>query len=271
MRIIKLGTQEFPSSNDVDRFFREKLKSPDQRGRFYFARTRISAQGIQPGEYVLFSYCTRVLYRGMALTGRQFDSGRKGGFQFYFSIDAGSICSVTGVDLYQVQSILDRLLPVRKNLVRSRAWLSISDQKASNEVWKLAGGALAQEPNVRRKYGSGGEGPEHRNLKNKVASNTGLIGLTDVIETHVEHRFMSGDRVDILFVLANGTSEVVEIETTDPCPGGHQAIKYRVLRCAEEGWALGSKKVGASLVAWAIDDDVRSFCNRYGIRAIEIR
>jgi len=124
---------------------------------------------------------------------------------------------------------------------------------------------------VKRKYGAGGEGENHKKLKEWVAQNPQDIGLRNVKSHELEYVFLSGDTVDILFQLQNGEDAVVEIETTIPLPGCHQALKYRVLRCAEQLLALDSKKVKAILVAWEVPQEVREFCNKYNISHYEIK
>ncbi len=118
-----------------------------------------------------------------------------------------------------------------------------------------------------RKYGAGGEGKEHKQLKEWIAKHPEKIGVTNVRKTTVEHLFLSGDVVDILFELNDGSDVVVEIETVDPEPGCHQAIKYRSLRCAQRGIDLNSDKVIASLVAWEIPEPIAKFCAKYSIHS----
>ena len=120
-----------------------------------------------------------------------------------------------------------------------------------------------------RKYGAGGEGAEHRKLKEWIAKNPHEIGFTGIQKTEVEYVFPSGDTVDILFKLSENREIVVEIETTDPLPGCYQALKYKVLRCAERGISVNSPKVSAILVAWKITQEVKEFCNKYRIKFIE--
>jgi hypothetical protein len=123
----------------------------------------------------------------------------------------------------------------------------------------------------KRKYGPGGEGGNHKKLKKWVAENPQSIGLKNVKHYELEYVFLSGDTVDILFELENGDDAIVEIETTIPLPGCHQAIKYRALRCAERMLDLDSTTVKAILVAWGVTQEVREFCNRYNILPYEIR
>jgi hypothetical protein len=116
-----------------------------------------------------------------------------------------------------------------------------------------------------RKYGPGGEGKDHYELKTWIQRHPEVIGLTDVSDVAVEHPFISGDAVDLVFAHKSGAYTVVEIETTTPLPGAHQAIKYRALLCAEKGLPLDSSKVRSKIVAWSIPSDVEQFCSTYGI------
>lgn len=118
-------------------------------------------------------------------------------------------------------------------------------------------------------YGSGGEGDDHKKLKEWVAQNPTRIGITNVKKTKIEYRFASEDIADIVFELDGGSYIVVEIETFNPYPGCHQALKYRVLKCAELGLDIKSSNVEALLVAWTIPEEVKKFCNKYGISFVE--
>jgi len=111
----------------------------------------------------------------------------------------------------------------------------------------------------------GGEGEEHRRLKMRVASDPTLVGLPKKAVAQVEYGFLSGDRVDIHFDLPDGSAAVVEIETTCPLPGAHQAIKYRVLAEVERGDDLGGGEVRAILVAYGFDQTTNELCRQYGV------
>lgn len=116
-----------------------------------------------------------------------------------------------------------------------------------------------------RKYGSGGEGEEHRKLKMWLSEHPQELGLRDVTGVEIEHRYVSGDAVDLIFNHATDRYTVVEVETNDPLPGAHQAIKYRALLCAEKMLPLDTELVRSILVAWSMPEEVRSFCKRYRI------
>lgn len=113
-----------------------------------------------------------------------------------------------------------------------------------------------------RKYGPGGEGIEHKRLKEWIAQNPEKIGLADVKRTKIEYTFTSGDIADIVFELDRNKCAVVEIETIDSYTGSYQVLKYKVLKCAELGMDIKCPEVEAILVAWSIPQQVRDlmFC-----------
>ncbi len=121
---------------------------------------------------------------------------------------------------------------------------------------------------VVRKYGAGGEGIAHKELKDWVAENPDFLGLDKdkINETQTEeHVFLSGDLPDIIFICDNNKYVIVEVETTNPLPGAYQAIKYRSLLCAELGIPLDSMNVKSFLVTKLSSYDVEEFCRNYQI------
>lgn len=125
-----------------------------------------------------------------------------------------------------------------------------------------------------QKYGPGGEGERHRNLKEYIAKNPRVLGLGKAKkkDISVEHRFMTGDRADLSIDFINGKHCVVEVEVEgdkSTLIGAHQALKYRALRAGELDQA--KKRIHAFLVAYDIPQSTREFCERHGITALEIR
>lgn len=126
---------------------------------------------------------------------------------------------------------------------------------------------LIKKIRLKRKYGKGGESKEHKELKEYISKHPEEIGLKkSEVKAKVEHSFLSGDLVDILFYPTNGTiNTVVEIELDVVEPGIHQAIKYRALRCSQLGLKLTDPSVKASIVAWKFKDSEIKLCNKYNI------
>lgn len=121
-----------------------------------------------------------------------------------------------------------------------------------------------------KKYGDGGEGKEHLDFKNLIADNPSLIGIENVTKVENDnHIFPSADRPDIIFTCSDNKYFIVEIEIENCIPGAYQAIKYKSLFCAEKGLALNADNVTTMLVARKINQDVKQFCDKYGVKTIE--
>ena len=163
------------------------------------------------------------------------------------------------------QTLRDEKAKAMVDILLTKDFPKVTPLPASGPRIKKSGNII-KRVSVTRKYGSGGEGNEHRKLKEWIAQNPKEIGLTNVKKAETEYVFASGDAADIMFELEGDTYVVVEIETLDPYPGCHQALKYRVLKCAELGLDIKSPKVKAILIAWSIPEEIKSFCKKYGIR-----
>lgn len=88
-----------------------------------------------------------------------------------------------------------------------------------------------------RRYGKGGEGPEHKSLREWVTANPGAIrkGFASA-RTETEVDLFSGDRVDAVFYCQDRTI-VVEVKSRisneiDLRRGVYQCIKYRAVKAA---------------------------------------
>lgn len=129
-------------------------------------------------------------------------------------------------------------------------------------------GDVAKEE-LKGKYGPGGEGERHRRLKEFVGRCPNVLGLGPG-QAKIEHRFKTGDRVDVAICLNNGEHCVVEIEVEgkdSTLVGAHQALKYRALRA---GQLDTTELPHAFLVAYRIPKSVKKFCRRHGVTALEI-
>jgi len=157
---------------------------------------------------------------------------------------------------------------------------SARDRTVLEELLKCCGGLdperVAEEADgevpesaLKQKYGPGGEGEPHRALKQFIADHPEHLGLGRG-KGRVEHRFVTGDRVDVSIGLASGEHCVVEVEVEGESTlvGAHQALKYRALRAGE----LDTRKLPhAFLVAYSIPKSVKKFCTRHGVTALEIK
>ena len=153
------------------------------------------------------------------------------------------------------------------------ARLHVLTDESSSETNGPDGARMVEGPPATSVGGrrGGGEGLEHRMLKELVARNPGLVGLPAKSKAFVEHLFLSGDRVDVMFKLPNGDAAVVEVETIVALPGCHQAVKYRTLLEVERSERLGSGHVEAILVAHAFDTETRALAKQYQVRLVELK
>lgn len=114
----------------------------------------------------------------------------------------------------------------------------------------------------------GGEGEDHRQLKEFVATHPELIGLRVKKPPIIEYPFVSGDEGDVVFELSKNQWAVAEIkngELGELVKGIYQAIKYRALLQAEKGHG-SPVQVDAVLVAYQIPSEISLFAAKFGIR-----
>ena len=83
-------------------------------------------------------------------------------------------------------------------------------------------------------YGSGGEGKEHKALKEYIAFHPSSIGLSNVSAFDTEHILPSGDRLDVYFELKDGSRVAVEVKPStspddDITRGIFQCVKYKAV------------------------------------------
>lgn len=80
-------------------------------------------------------------------------------------------------------------------------------------------------------YYGGGEGEEHKNLKEYVCSHPEILGIKGAVKAETEYPLPSRDRLDVYFELSNGDKIAVEVkpsisDDTDLKRGIFQCIKY---------------------------------------------
>ena len=123
-------------------------------------------------------------------------------------------------------------------------------------------------------YGPGGESAAHKLLKLYVADHPLEFGLSAAAIPHVEYRFATGDRVDVMFENHLPDRTVIEIEVDgepEICIGIHQAIKYRSLAAADAGYPLLTSRVRSLVVAYTTEyARARELADRYDIPLISV-
>ncbi len=77
----------------------------------------------------------------------------------------------------------------------------------------------------------GGEGPEHKALKEFILNHPEAIGIKNVKVAETEHPLPSGDRLDVFFMTKDGTNIAVEVKPAtapelDISRGIFQCVKY---------------------------------------------
>lgn len=123
--------------------------------------------------------------------------------------------------------------------------------------------------------GRGGEGPEHKALKEYVAANPAVVGLP---AAHAaggqEHRLPSGDQIDVLFMGAAGAL-AVEVKPhasgrDDVARGVYQCVKYRAVLEAQSSISDDPYDVSVMLVlGGAVPKEALQLANAFGIPVID--
>lgn len=117
-----------------------------------------------------------------------------------------------------------------------------------NEVLNILGlkpykGSTNQEyeKTIRRgtfsKHGS--EGKKHKALKEYIFNHPERLGIKNVKLKEMEHILLSGDRLDVYFLLKDGTQIAVEVKSSisdnaDILRGVYQCVKYKAILNAEQ-------------------------------------
>lgn len=109
-------------------------------------------------------------------------------------------------------------------------------------------------------YGSGGEGKEHKALKEYIKANPKALGIHHVVHAETEHVLPSGDRLDVYFVLKDGTHVAVEVKPAtapeqDVARGIFQCVKYEATMKAIRQLENESYAIQTYLV---VGDDITS-------------
>lgn len=120
-------------------------------------------------------------------------------------------------------------------------------------------------------YGKGGEGENHKKLKEYVYQHPETLGLTGIIERETEYILLSGDRLDVLFVLADGSKVAIEVKPStspdaDVMRGLYQCIKYKAIMDAEDN-VHGVKPINSAIlvIGGSLSPENRQVCETLGV------
>ena len=121
-----------------------------------------------------------------------------------------------------------------------------------------------------RRFGGGGEGPEHLALKNRIAADpAGVLNEPGLRLYEVEwDEFPTGDRIDVLLMDALDRPVAVEVEVdcdAAEMAGPLQCMKYRAM--LSYFFDRPIEEVRSFLVAHSIHSDVLARCRRYAIES----
>lgn len=123
--------------------------------------------------------------------------------------------------------------------------------------------------------GGEGEGAAHRELKECIAKNPALVGVSGrVLETTMEYRLPTGDEIDVLFRTRKGVV-AVEVKSQvspeeDHARGVFQCVKYDALLNAVSASVGEQHDVEAVLaLGGTLTDANRALANTLGVQVIE--
>lgn len=134
------------------------------------------------------------------------------------------------------------------------------------------------EPTSTRRYGRGGESPEHLALKNYVCANPALVGADPADAFSVEYPFPSLDTVDVLFkghnrwLAVEVKSRISDQLEEDYERGIYQCVKYRALLMAMQKdmrYRVPENIHVVLLLESSLPQKYRNTANALGIEVIE--
>lgn len=124
-------------------------------------------------------------------------------------------------------------------------------------------------------YAYGGEGEEHKALKEYICQNPTCLGYENVAMAETEHILPSGDRLDVYFELPEGTHIAIEVKPStspeqDISRGIFQCIKYQAVMEAQRKIERINYNIEVFLVSASNFSDLnKTLAEELGIKYIE--
>lgn len=131
----------------------------------------------------------------------------------------------------------DQLSRIEKEHKALAEWKDIADfgSRWNAVLERLNLPPIELKPSAKRRFGSGGESPAHKALKEYIAHNPQLVGVVADAETFPEYALPSLDKIDVLFkTLACWTAVEVKSAVSDNVlddyeRGVYQIVKYSAI------------------------------------------
>ncbi|MBO6252276.1 MAG: hypothetical protein J6O49_01300 [Bacteroidaceae bacterium] len=124
-------------------------------------------------------------------------------------------------------------------------------------------------------HGFGGEGKEHKAIKEYICAHPEIIGVKKVVIAKTEYDLLSGDRLDVYFECKGNKHFAVEVKPStspeyDITRGIFQCVKYQAVMYAARDADYGSYNNEVLLViAGTMSDKNRQLANDLAIKVIE--
>ena len=123
-------------------------------------------------------------------------------------------------------------------------------------------------------YVGGGEGKEHKAIKDYVYEHPESLGITGVIRKVVEHPLPSGDRLDVYFETSDSRYAIEVKPSTSPdddiIRGIFQCVKYKAILEAMRKVEYGRYDVSTQLViAGSMSDKNKKLAEVLGIKCVK--
>ena len=268
--------KEFKTPNELQDYLVAEL---GDHGKYYY-RSNKSVAKVELGTMALFRFADKIIGCGSVIQGpRKAPYIGKNNVKYagYLMFNPESLKVFPHPLLVKdLEKITGKKFHFKDNYNTGRSYQRIPIEYRDAILNKAGIFSSPKSPSLgtfrRIKYGRGGEGEDHKRLKEWIAKHPEYLYLKGIVKTEVEaHVFPSGDLPDIVFTCSNDVTVSVEIETDSPIPGAYQAIKYKSLLCAERKLPLDSPKVRSFLVAYSLTEELKGFCDTYGIETVEKR
>jgi len=207
VRIVKLSNAEieFATLDGVRRFFLEEMPVGERPGKFRVTRGRITKDGLEPGEPLVFTYEARVVftaYAGSGLLPNDDDYSKR--YPHYFIVDLATLREADE-DFYDVERRYNKATGTSLKLVKSQGWSRLPNSAHTEDIWThLRKGAIrtiveiSQEINRRAETHAIGHLQEiRRELKGLSRLPTREIFSAQTIAD--DYAFHAGGRTELQF------------------------------------------------------------------------